>query len=437
MPLIDLSLVSETLNRLLRKYIAQPHLWGLSPEEIPPAIAVSGDPPDLLSLQTENYALGMYLYHIQEDAHRKNFPAPSGNNPPVRFQEMALNLHYLLTAHGGQPLAGDPLGSPYFREQRIMGLAIKAFHDYPVLDDQTRIGREEDDPYILPESLRTQDNEFRITLQPGSMEEVNKIWTAASSPLRLSALYQVDVVMLQTEVPVARPTPVLFPRIAAEAFQPLWILGTESDCIFTLPGETRNRKVTHSPALVTVGQHLRILGDDLLGRPTRIFLTHSAWTDPSQVEVGPWMTNGSTPSKIELLVAESVSGRIIAPGWYQVYLQRGKSLSNFSPLAIAPRINRQTDMPPGITPSSRAAGTIMAIHGGPFAGADIQSLALYIGSSPLHLVEEEPAPGAFRVLGPTELQAAIPAHLEPGTYAVRVVVNGISTPPNRWLEVLP
>lgn len=435
MPLLDLSQVTEALIRLLKKYLARDEIWRLGDEVSIPTVSITGDPPDVLAQQDGNYALGLYLYHIQEDGYHKNLPEPAGNSPPVRFREMGLNLFYLLTAHGGTSTSSDPLASAYVREQRLMGLAVKAFHEYPVLDALTRIGPDAEDSYILPEHLRTGEDEFRITLHPATLEEINKVWTAATAPMRLSAIYQVDVVLLEAEKPFTRPTPVLAPRIAAAPFHPVWISGTESDCVFTLPGETRSRTVAMSPALITMGETFRILGADLLDPSTRIFLTSPAWDKPPYTDVTEWMTPRATKERIELETSSPVSERTIGPGSYQVYLERGGSLSNFSPLAVAPRIDSQTDPTPGIDPGSGNAQSTFSIHGGPFSGGGVQSVAVYLGSKLLRQVSEAPPAGCFRVASEGEIQVAVPTDLKASVYVVRVLVNGISTLPNRWFEV--
>lgn len=176
----------------------------------PPAIlTVTGDAPDLFSRLDQDYALSVYLYHAEEVAHRKNLPAPSGNTPPVRFREMGLNLHYLLAARGGSQ--ADTRA--YEREQRLMGIALKAFHDFPILDANTQIGTGPD-PLVFPAALRSEPDELRLVLRPAT-----------------------------------QPVPVLMPQTDVGPFQPVWIQTTESDFTFTLPGETTSRMVTSSPAL--------------------------------------------------------------------------------------------------------------------------------------------------------------------------------------------
>ncbi|OQX18479.1 MAG: hypothetical protein BWK76_07430 [Desulfobulbaceae bacterium A2] len=424
--------MTDTLIRLLRRYISQPQVWGMAAGEPLPPVSISGEPPDLLAQQTDDYALGLYLYHIQEDPHCKNFPEPSGSSPPVRFQEMALQLYYLLTAHGGKLRETHP----FQREQRLMGMAIKAFHDYPVLDCSTTIGTE-GDRFIFPDTLRHGEDEFRLVLHPATLEEINKVWTAANVPVRLSAVYQVSVILLAAEEAVTSPVPVLAPCIDAGRLQSVWIQATASDCRFTLPGEIRARTASHSPALVAVGESFRILGNGLDESLNRVLLTRPDWLDPPALDVTHWVSARQPETHLELTVSSPVAGRAIPPGLYQVYVQRDNTLSNFSPLAIVPQISPATAPTPGVSPDGGPIATLFRINGGPFSGTEITTVRVYLGGVLLRQSLAPPAPGEFLVVTEQQLEVRVPPTLAPGNYAVRVAVNGITTLPTRWFAVTP
>ena len=429
MALLDLSQVTDTLIRLLRTYVSQPRLWGL-PEGGPvPSLSITGNPPDLLAQQSDDYALSVYLYHIEEDEYRKNLPEPPGSSPPVSGSPMGLHLYYLLTAHGGTSFAT----APYGREQRLMGLAVKAFHDYPMLNATTRIGTE----YVLPDILRGRQEEFRLVLHPATLEDLNRVWTAVTTPLRLSAIYQVSVVLLEAEPPAELPLPVLAPRIDTTPLTRVWIESTESDCQFTLPGETTLRSVTHSPALVAVGERFRIVARGVDAATSSVFLSSPAWTDPPHVDVTEWITSRSADGSIELLVASPVSDRAIVPGLYQVHIADDRGPTNYSPLSIAPVIAHQTDPTPGIDPAAGPVETVFSIRGEPFSSSsgDIRAVAVFVASRPLTPTGGSPAAGEFQIVSATEIQARVPAGLAAGAHPIRVAVNGVSTLPVRWFEV--
>lgn len=447
MPLIDLSLVTQTLTRLLTMYVRQGRLWGQTDPYTD--FMVTGDPADLLgdamSGTNANKALSVYLYYLEEDGYNKNLPAPPGNSPPVQFQEMGLNLYYLLTA---QSNVQDPLQRPYHLEQRLMGYALKAFHDYPSIDANTQIGTGAD-AYVFPDALRNNGggDEFRLALHPASLDDLNKVWTGMTTPMRLSAAYQVSVVLLQAEEATVHPLPVLRPEIEVRPFQPIWIQATESDHRFTLPGQTVERLATSPTASVPVGGSFRILGFGFRGVGTHMFLQSPFWSDPSYVEVTDWIIPAYTDQRMELQVASPVSGRDIVPGPYQIYVRKGQDISNFSSVNIAPVIARVDDHGeplPDIVPVSGPVATPFEIYGGPFGGDDIRNVEVLVGSIRLTNITPPPTetpptiePGEFKVPADTtdRVEAVIPASLETGTYPIRIIVNGISTPPARWFEV--
>ena len=158
MPLIDLSLVTATLLRLLTARVDP--LWaGLfppsPPNPPPPAINYTGASS---ASPIGDLALGMFLYHTNEDAHFKNQPPFFQDRPPIRFTPMGLQLHYQLFAHAAN--GADP-DSAAIRSQRLFGLGLKTLHDFPSLDRNTEIGG----VLVFPPELQGTDNLLRITLK--------------------------------------------------------------------------------------------------------------------------------------------------------------------------------------------------------------------------------------------------------------------------------
>ncbi len=189
MPLLDLSLVTTTLLRLLKARVDP--LWAelfppSRPAPPPPAITYSGVSSDKL---TADQALGMFLYSASEDPHFKNQPPVYQDQPPVRFTPMGLQLQYQLVAHaadlGGTP---DSANSAILRSQRLFGLALKTFHDFPSLDRNTQIGG----TLVFPPALQGTENVIRITLRNIAPNEVTnfglpEIKSFDSQPITRSA----------------------------------------------------------------------------------------------------------------------------------------------------------------------------------------------------------------------------------------------------------
>lgn len=176
MALEDLSLVTETLITLLATRIG--------------SATVVAQAPDQLPTSTTN-TLSVYLYHAREDAHYKNTVARDGSSNPFHTP-LALSLFYVVTAHHyGEDDKPVPM-----HEQKLLGYALKALHDYPLVDDDTKIGAVD----ILHHELRGNDNGLQIIYRPVGPEESATFWNGDDQRLiRFSAFYEVRVVLMKPE----------------------------------------------------------------------------------------------------------------------------------------------------------------------------------------------------------------------------------------------
>ena len=120
--------------------------------------------------------MGIFLITLPK-THTSRMQLRSLQIPPIRFTPMGLNLYYQLTSHSHTQ--DDP---GIFKEHLLMGLAMKALKDYPVIDDSTEIGGLK----VFPVDLQGTDNRFRITLQPIPPNEAVNYWSPGKLPIRLA-----------------------------------------------------------------------------------------------------------------------------------------------------------------------------------------------------------------------------------------------------------
>ena len=140
--------------------------------------------------------VNLFLYHVEHSATWRNMDIPDRikqgetGHPPL-----ALNLYYVITAYGenGSELIGHLL----------LGKAMTLLHDHAVF------GRTEIKDAFALSGLHEQIERLRITPQPISLDEVSKLWTGFQTQYRLSAAYQVSVVLIESKHPVKTPLPVL------------------------------------------------------------------------------------------------------------------------------------------------------------------------------------------------------------------------------------
>ena len=87
---------------------------------------------------------------------------------------------------------------------RVLGGAMSVLHDHPLLDAQ------EISDALAGSGLETQFERVRITPIALPMDEMSKLWTALQSNYRLSAGYEITVLLIDgSERPVKAALPVL------------------------------------------------------------------------------------------------------------------------------------------------------------------------------------------------------------------------------------
>jgi hypothetical protein len=424
MPMHDLSLVTTTLVRLLERYVPMSPVWGGAP---PVGLVVTGDPPDLVKQLAGDHVLAVYLFHVEEDPGRKNdfVPVSSGQGPPVRFQSLGLNLYFLLAAYGGsQPNLGA-----YRREQRLIGIAMKALHDHAIIDRSTVIPNPAfaGDEEAFPAELRDQEDRLRITAQPVALDQASQMWQAANVPRRLATVYQVGVVLLEAE-PALTPPPALHRALDVAPGTLPTIASTASTVVF-VDAAGASHPIEVSPALVEVGETFTIRGTGLGAAELRISAADGRW-DPPSADATSWIA-ARRDDRIDAVV-RPVVGRDLVPGSYAISAVVGRAEAIGS-IAITAAIA-------GVSPATVAPGGAFRVSGGPFSGPAIRTAELFIGPIALRAVVGAPAAGQFRVMDAATIDAVAPSDrpevLQPGrVLPVRVFVNAIPSKPGPRLTV--
>jgi hypothetical protein len=140
--------------------------------------------------------VNLFLYHVEHSGAWRNMDIPGRVRPgETGHTPLALNLYYIVTSYGenGSELIGHLL----------LGKAMSLLHD------QALFGRTEIKNAFAVSGLHKQVERVRITPQPISLDEVSKLWTGFQTQYRLSAAYQVSVVLIESKLPAKTPLPVL------------------------------------------------------------------------------------------------------------------------------------------------------------------------------------------------------------------------------------
>lgn len=196
--------VSSTLRDLLADRIELP------PSVVPTAFEVTVGLPrsDAGTPQAvETPRVNLFLYRLTENAALKNQMPPAAG-PPVAYGHppLALDLHYLVTAFGSS--AEEQAVPSDLTAQLLLAGAMRVLHDHAVVTERLMSVAEALPRPLLHESLRDDYENLRIVLEPLSLEDSSKLWTALTLPLRLSAAYHVTAVQIESRRRRGFPLPV-------------------------------------------------------------------------------------------------------------------------------------------------------------------------------------------------------------------------------------
>jgi hypothetical protein len=216
-------------------------------------------PPDVTVNNITGRRLNMYLYQVAENPYLKNQEIPGiGSKSAYGHPPLSLDLHYLFTSFGSSETAADA----DLEAQQILGDAMRVLHDFAIVGAdlvQKVVGT----PPILDPSLIDEFEQVKLTLEPKSVDEISKIWTALPRVnFRRSVAYCVSVVQIQNQQARAEALPVQQRNIFAFPLASPFI-----QQVFRQPP----LGLVPVPA-VEEGETLRITGDHLRAPGTRVLI---------------------------------------------------------------------------------------------------------------------------------------------------------------------
>lgn len=177
-------------------------------------VRVTARPPDTITAgPNEAPQLNLYLYQVTPNLGWRNVAQPARDaagsrvaNPPL-----ALDLHYLLSAYGGDDFAAEIL----------LGYALHLLHETPVLSrDAIRQALGPPSPVtgaqlppafmaLVAADLADQVEQIKLTPEALSTEELSRLWPAFGAHHRPSAAYRASVVLIESRRSTRAALPVL------------------------------------------------------------------------------------------------------------------------------------------------------------------------------------------------------------------------------------
>ncbi|MEO5558128.1 MAG: DUF4255 domain-containing protein [Dokdonella sp.] len=392
-----------TLQQLLQEKIPQrdSHL---------PGFTVTTLPPDIAQRDTKSDPrLNIFLYQTTVNAAWRNLDVPSQTRQGELGRPLlALNLHYLLTAYCDE---ADPTGISH----RVLGGAMSVLHDFPLLDRTIIRG------VLANNDLADQFERVRVTPLTLPMDEMSKLWTALQTNYRVSAGYEVSVLLIDSQLASRAALPVL--KRGADARGPSAI-------------------ATSAPLLDSLryprAQPAACLGDEvvLVGSSFDLSKTSLRFSTPRLTQaltLAPQAGDAAGEIKFQLpALNDAVARTTWVPGLYTVAAVVGagddiKLVSNELAFALAPAITITPTIitPPG-APTTRDVAFVIAVVPQCREG---QRVLLVVGDRQVEADKPDPPPPPPDPTQPYEPAFTAIDVGRGSTYTVRLRVDGIDSLP--------
>jgi hypothetical protein len=302
-------------------------------------LVVTTEPLDLARKTIRTTQLNLFLYHTTVNAAWRNRDKPLAVRPgETGMPSLALDLCYLLTAYGRGESDNDGIS------QRALGCAMGLLNDHALL------GSQEIADALPGNDLGQQIERVRITSTAMGVEEMSKLWTTFQSQYRLSAAYEVGVVLIDSRRAVRSPLPVL--KRGEEDRGPIAVAG--------LAPALEEIRTPRSQTAVRLGEALVLAGKNLSATDTDVVIRRLGEAPeeiPNDVIITP--LPGGAPGEIRVQIDDVVDDPAALsrwhPGYYLLTLRQTRDgappiSSNALPFALAPRIT--------LAPLNAPSGTV-------------------------------------------------------------------------------
>lgn len=317
---LGITAVTRTLRHLLAENMASK--WGLDVLEgdLASDFAVANLLPNKVR---ETYAVqnvvNVYLYRTELNAAWRNQPLPSQTKPGERGNPpLALNLEYLVTAYGENEREDAA--------QFFLGQAMRVLHDHAIVPRAAF-------HTVLPKALvHRQLEQITITPHPLAVEEMSKLWSVLGTPFRISAVYLVTVLLIDSRTVTQSAPPVLKRGIDDSGVT----------AIASAPPILDAAQPATGFAAVRLGEALILRGERLDGGGLTALLRHASFPEPQPLTVTP-IDATHVSITIPAIDAEPGVSAAWPAGLYSVALLVARpGLPNWStnevPFALAPAI---------------------------------------------------------------------------------------------------
>jgi hypothetical protein len=385
--------VSRSLQTLLRDRMEIPPL----PSTVTAVPVTVGTPAE--DDDTTSPRINLFLFRVSENEYLKNQEIPGRGHPAAYGRPpLSLDLHYLITAYGSSSEGDGGLTNETLAHY-LLGSAMRVLHDFPVITEAMETG---DGLPILDPSLHDEFERVKLTLNPLSLEDMTEIWTALTLSYRLSVAYAVSVVQIESQAARRYPRPV---GELPEAGPRVTVVTLNTPRIDRFRVRRQEAPAEESPVpYARIGDGLVVLGGG--------FVRGETVARVGTVAVPPLADPAVTDERLEIVIPDDPE---LQPGAQPLKVIRQIELgeppeprsgfhSNLAVLMLVPRVT-----------GAGHDGTTVTVAGS----------RLYLEGHDGQAIVGDQVVGAseYTSASPASISFPLPA-LDPGTYVVRVRVNG-------------
>ncbi|HEX8394224.1 MAG TPA: DUF4255 domain-containing protein [Longimicrobium sp.] len=369
-------------------------------------VARPGDTPDA----TPSVGANVFLYGITPNAAHRNadLPARRGGGGVAQRPAAAVDLHYLISFYGDDRV---------LETHRMLGAVVRTLHARPTLPRELLRQVAQSTPHLNASDLAESPEPVRLSPVLLNLEELSKLWSVLFQvPYALSVAYQASVVTLEADETPAPRLPVQSRGIHTVQFGQPVVESVE-------PQTGRRAPILPDSVLVIQGQRLR-------GDRTRVRIAghevEAAHAASGEIRV-PLATlpPGTLRAGVQPLqvVHERMMGTPPRP-------HRGGE-SNVAPFVLRPVIARTAEDEPDVQvlPADGDGPRRIRVRVAPRVGT-AQNAVLLLNAS------ADPEGRSFALPLPRraadgDVLAWPVGDVPPGTYLVRVQVDGAESPLER------
>lgn len=260
-------------------------------------VDVSTLPPDKARTGVGDQ-VNLFLYNTSIDSALRNMPPRTSKPGESGEPALPLRLQYLVTAYGQND--NDSFG------HRLLGEVMRVLHDHPLLSREEILDATTGP---LPDSdLHTQVERVRITPLSLNLEEMSKLWMTFQTQFRISAAYEVSVVLIDSSRPVVAALPVLGRGSTDDT-------GVASVANVGSPFPSLSSAESPDPAALLPGETLVLRGANLSGTNVAVRIRHQLMDADRVLAPLP----GATASEVRVVVPDEPAN--LPAGFYTVAVE--------------------------------------------------------------------------------------------------------------------